>query len=516
MSHRPNPRRHPLGGHRPIAAAAATACLVSLALAPAAGATLRHQGEPTAAVASLTGAHTTTNTAHNKTTQSNKTTKSTFRDDVPAKVPAATTQRTDLPTGVDKIRITQANMLAGDQLPRFNSDRHKVLAGNPDFITYNEVPRRQDDALAPPSGYELFRTPGQYKGEAPVAWRTDRWTPIAHGTYMVSDRAGRLSWQHVDWGIRYANWVTLQDAYGRKISVVAAHVTPLISITQGLPQSSVRRLGELAATLGEQGPVLIAGDFNFHYRSSQYPAAQLTEANMVPTYDTMGAFFPTGDHHGNTIDYVFVHQDTTTPQLQVIDQFPTELYSDHDAVTADLAFTTPAVPPTFSLVPTTVVNDPSGDAVAKRKVVSLLTDTIDNAPAGGAVHLVTKSLTSPRVIHSLDRAVNRGVHVQLILRHHAFNDDERHFVNLLGKRTGRKDFATLCSDRCHTILKRRAIQPTTVLVSSAGVTRAVRIKASRAATPAAANKLTTARVSTSQRKYDTTFRLFFRLVGHTP
>ena len=506
MSHRTNRQHVILGGRRRIAAAVAAVGLVSLALSPASGATLRHTGEPLSEVASLTDARTTTPTRP-------------LRDDVPARVPATTGRSadapSDVPADVDKIRITQANMLAGDGLVKFNSDRDKVIGGNPDFITYNEVPQRQDDALAPPPGYTLFRTPGQYKGEAPVAWRTDRWTPIAQGTYMVSHRAGRLKWQHVDWGIRYANWVTLQDAYGRTISVVSTHVTPLISITEGLPESSVRRLGELAATLGEQGPVLMAGDFNFHYRSAQYPASLLAEGNLVPTYDTMGAFFPTGDHHGATIDYVLVHQDLAAPQLQVLDQFPTELYSDHDAVTADLAFTTPAVPPTFSVAPATVVNDPAGDAVAKRKVVDLITGTLDNAPAGGAVHLVTKALTSPRVIHALDRAIQRGVHVQLIVRHHAFNAQEQHFVDLLGRGTGHKSFAVLCSKECHKILKRRDLKPTTVLVSSAGLTKAVRIKADRAATPAATNKLTTARVSTSQQKYDKTFRLFFHLVGRT-
>src|SRR5512146_409912 len=47
-------------------------------------------------------------------------------------------------------------------------------------------------------------------------------------------KTARLSWQHVAWGIRYANWVTLHDAYGRTISVISTHLTPIISITEGL------------------------------------------------------------------------------------------------------------------------------------------------------------------------------------------------------------------------------------------------------------------------------------------
>ena len=100
-----------------------------------------------------------------------------------------------------------------------------VLSNQPDFITYNEVPFRPDAILAPP-GYALFRTPGQYTGETPVAWRTDSWTAINQGTTTVSYKKGQLPGQKVEWGIRYANWVTLQGIDGHVISVISAHLAP--------------------------------------------------------------------------------------------------------------------------------------------------------------------------------------------------------------------------------------------------------------------------------------------------
>ena len=41
----------------------------------------------------------------------------------------------------------------------FQADAATVIANQPDFVTYNEVPYRYDVFLAPP-GYALWRTPG--------------------------------------------------------------------------------------------------------------------------------------------------------------------------------------------------------------------------------------------------------------------------------------------------------------------------------------------------------------------
>ena len=188
-----------------------------------------------------------------------------------------------------------------------------MLSNQPDFITYNEVPWRHDIFLAPP-GYALWRTPGEYTGATPVAWRTDKWTAINQGTTTVSYKEGKLPGQKVEWGIRYANWVTLQGVDGHVISVISAHLAPETEITMGLQEVGITNLGILANQLAASGPVLMAGDMNFHYNGAlQYPRELLTSYGFTPTYDVTGTHFPTGDHRGATIDYVFLKAPASSP-----------------------------------------------------------------------------------------------------------------------------------------------------------------------------------------------------------
>ena len=88
----------------------------------------------------------------------------------------------------------------------------------------------------------------------------------------MSYRLGKEPGQHLHWGIRYANWVTLQGIDGHVISVIAVHLTPETEITMGLQEVGVTNLGILANQLAAAGPVLMAGDMNFHYNGPlQYP-----------------------------------------------------------------------------------------------------------------------------------------------------------------------------------------------------------------------------------------------------
>ena len=254
------------------------------------------------------------------------------------------------------IRITQANLLSGQPALDFQADAATVLSNQPDFITYNEVPWRHDIFLAPP-GYALWRTPGEYTGATPVAWRTDKWTAINQGTTTVSYKEGKLPGQKVQWGIRYANWVTLQGVDGHVISVISAHLAPENEITMGLQEVGVTNLGILANQLAAAGPVLMAGDMNFHYGPLQYPRELLASYGFTSTYDVTGTHFPTGDHRGATIDYVFMK---AASQFTVLGQYNQELNSDHDAVTADLAFTDAPLEVPVSFTPGTFTNAPDG------------------------------------------------------------------------------------------------------------------------------------------------------------
>src|SRR5688500_5325858 len=52
------------------------------------------------------------------------------------------------------ITMIQANIYTGLSPERFQADVREVLAEQPDFVTYNEVPFRNDEVMAP-DGYAI-------------------------------------------------------------------------------------------------------------------------------------------------------------------------------------------------------------------------------------------------------------------------------------------------------------------------------------------------------------------------
>lgn len=248
--------------------------------------------------------------------------------DPPSSVPS-------LPVGVQlplPIRVAQANLRMGMPQRQFRADVREVLGDRPDFVTYNEVGLRQVGYLGP-AGYQVFRTPGRYTGEAAVAWRSQKWRALARGTVMVSNRAGRLAWQRHPWGIRFANWVMVAARDGQRISVVSVHTAPLTRITRGILDPSLIRVGRLVRRLASYGPVIVAGDLNVAYASSHFPRALLARFGLTATYDLTGRSLPTGDHHGSTIDYVLVDR---ADRFAVTRQAIRRLHSDHNALVVDL------------------------------------------------------------------------------------------------------------------------------------------------------------------------------------
>ena len=414
------------------------------------------------------------------------------------------------PPAAGVVRITQANLLSGQPALNFQADAETVLSNQPDFITYNEVPYRFDVFLAPP-GYALWRTPGQYTGETPVAWRTDRWTAINQGTTTVSYVRGKLPGQKVEWGIRYANWVTLQGIDGRVISVISAHLAPDSEITHGLQEVGINNIGVLANDLAQYGPVLMAGDMNFQYNGAvQYPRDLLTSYGFTPTYDLTGTHFPTGDHRGATIDYVFLK---SAAQFTVLGQYNQELYSDHDAVTADLAFTDAPVEVPVSFTAGDFTNVPTGTRLERRAVLDLMVKAVDNAPEGASIHLTTAKLGDKPLYRSLRHAIDRGVHVQVITRRNHPSQQEKNLANVLGAKVWKKDFAVGCDDECRVIESRGNLPQTRLLVSESGITQAVRMDIDVPAVFSTAHSSSRAKVWTSQATYDGAFKRFFLLVG---
>jgi endonuclease/exonuclease/phosphatase (EEP) superfamily protein YafD len=302
------------------------------------------------------------------------------------------------------ITVIQANLRSPQSAANFQRDAAEVLSYRPDLITYNEVAFRYDTFLAP-DGYDLWRSEGRYQATTPVAWRSDIWTPLHKGTRQITDWRGVPPGRKVELGRRYANWVTLKSREGRTLSLVSIHVAPKVDGMPDLRRRSVKRLGVLVGDLAVHGPVLVGGDFNMHYGSSFYPDELFAAAKLKPTYEILGTKFPTGDHGGATIDYVFVR---SAGQLAVDTHFPVELNSDHDAVVAGLSWTTD--PPSAV---TTVSNDPEGDRTERRAVSSAVSREIVRTEPGDLVQVATRGLTLRPVFRALMDAHKRGVRVQL-------------------------------------------------------------------------------------------------------
>ena len=308
--------------------------------------------------------------------------------------------------GSGTVTMVQANIYTKLKPAPFQRDVRTVMSVAPDVISYNEVPFRHDEFLAP-EGYELYRDmSNRFTAATPVAWRTDRWTPIATGTQWISNWRGRPPGKEVELGRRTANWVRLQGVDGRVINVISVHIAPP---TRGMPDllvRSVKSLNKLVDKLAPTGPVLVGGDFNVHYTSGRYPRTLFAQSQLAPTYDLLGSFFPTGDHFGNTIDYLFSRGED---QLTATNQYPMEMKSDHDAVVGEYTWLVDA-PTTI----TSVKNKPSGTKPERRAVVKALTSAIGSAEAGSTVALRTPVLDVLGVTRSLRKAVERGVHVQVV------------------------------------------------------------------------------------------------------
>jgi endonuclease/exonuclease/phosphatase (EEP) superfamily protein YafD len=338
------------------------------------------------------------------------------------------------------VRLVQANIYTGLTVERFQQDVATVLAQQPDLVTYNEVPFRSDAVMAPP-GYSIWRDMrNRFTAATPVAWRSDRYTAIDQGVFRISNWRGKPPGREIELGRRFANWVTLRDTDGRTLSVVSIHIAPT---TKGMPdllRRSVTRLGVLTERLSPFGPVLVGGDFNVHYTSGRYPRDLLTSPGLVPTFDTLGGYFPTGDHFGATIDYVF---NRGAEQLVASQHFPVELRSDHDAVVADLTWVTDL--PTDTTV---VRSDPAGGPAERRAVLARMSAGIRAAAPGATVRLVTSRADLFSLRSRLRAAAVRGVAVQVSVTSPTFSDPERRLVRQLRASGQASSWARRCRDAC--------------------------------------------------------------------
>ena len=365
------------------------------------------------------------------------------------------------------ITMVQANLKSDTPVEKFQADVREVLAEEPDFVTYNEVPLRNDAVLAP-EGYALHRSKrNRYTAATAVAWREDEWAAVDQGTYRISSYDKIPPGRNIKLGVRFANWVTLRSDDGRQVSVVAIHIAPPADGMPDLLRHSVRRLNGLVGTLAPGGPVLVGGDFNVHYRGPRYPRDLLEESRMVPTYDTLGTWFPT--HRDSTIDYVF-NRGADVIEAEQHRDFDT--YSDHDAVVAGLGWQVDAPGDTQQLVT-------SPDGSSRRQAVAAIADAVRAADAGSEIELVTSGFELRTVFRRLKAAADRGVHVRLTTRSEERTRRERRLARYLARSGDTRSAVRPCRDACLTSWRESGMARSFVLVRGPRGRARLRIDANR-------------------------------------
>lgn len=412
--------------------------------------------------------------------------------------PAAATTYT-----APKIRLVQANLRIGTPVAKFQADVTKVLSTNPDFVTYDEVAQRHDSVLAP-GKYDLWRAGGDYQGETAVAWDSTRWRPLAHGDTVISFKKGKPKGQNFDWGVRYANWVTLRSTWGTTVSVIAVHFSPDTKYTHNLTKPSARNLVRLADSLGKKGTVLVGGDLNVGYHSTNYPRGIFTQHRLIPTYDVLQRRAVTSGTNV-TIDYVMARG---VSRYAIGHQFTLSLNSDHNAVGADFA----PLPPTTTASKVrfgggTVMTEPDGGTVGRKVIIRTAIKAIRSAPKGSSIHLATRQLNAPSVTSSLAAARKRGVNVQLLTGQVTQSAAEKALSRQLGTNVGKNNWAVNRRDAFS------QLPATVLLISQSGATPAFRLSAGVSLIQASADGFYRATISTTTSSYDALFRPFFAAVG---
>ena len=404
---------------------------------------------------------------------------------------------------VSDVTMVQANIYTGLTVERFQKDVAKVLSVQPDFVTYNEVPFRSDAVMAP-EGYCIYRnTRNRFTAATPVAWRSDKWTALDQGVFRVSNWRGKPKGRVVEIGRRFANWVTLQDIDGRTVSVVSVHVAPLDKNMPDLLRRSVERLTTLTDRLSAAGPVLVGGDFNVHYKSGRYPRDLLEPHALAPTFDTLGTYFPTGDHQGATIDYVFARG---SEKIVADQHYPMELKSDHDAVVAGLSWTTDI--PSDTIL---VRSDPNGGTAARRSVLRALKKGINAAPAGATLRMVSTRVDLFAARSRLVAAARRGASVQVSVVARPLTAVEVKLRQQLRGTAQGNSWVRRCRSTCAQAWKASSPPRTLILVSDAAGAWSVRQDVSRWVTNAVIERSTDLTVSTGQAALDEAAQILQRL-----
>jgi hypothetical protein len=425
---------------------------------------------------------------------------------------SSTTPGTDLETvaySPPRYRMVQANINAGMGTARFKQDVRTVLGTAPDFVTYNEVNGRRTADLEP-GRYRVWRKGGDpYKSATAVAWDNDRWAATSKGIHQISNKLGKPADQRLHWGIRYANWVTLENrATGRNISVVAVHFAPKSRYYGDLVRPSARALNVLVKALAGRGPVMVGGDLNVQYDGSRYPRDIFAAKHLIPTYDVTQQA-PVTHGRASTIDYVLARG---IARFATGNQRAFGLESDHNAVRVDfspLPVTSTAGSGRVRFGPGVVVTDPGLSAAEEQSVLRTVLKAVNSTSRGQVVHLATRTLTNDRVVRALKRAKSRGAKVQVVTAEKTTTAQMRSLQRVLGTDVN-KDSWAVARPRGY---DRAGLRATVLLVSRTGATPAFAFSSSTQMSALAGTGKRSGYVSVTKASYDKLFKPFFSAVG---
>lgn len=421
----------------------------------------------------------------------------------------ATTELETVAYSPPRYRMVQANIKASMGTRRFKQDVREVVGTAPDFITYNEVNGRRTADLEP-GRYRVWRKGGNaYRSATAVAWDNDTWAATSKGIHQISNKRGKPAGQRLHWGIRYANWATLENrTTGRNVSVVAVHFAPKSKYYGDLVRPSARALNVLVKALARRGPVMVGGDLNVQYEGSRYPGDIFAAQHLTPSYDVTQQT-PVTHGRASTIDYVLARG---IARFATGNQRAFGLESDHHAVRVDfspLPVTSTDGSAKVGFGPGVVVTDPGLSAAEEQSVLRTALKSINSTRRGQVIHLATRALSHGKVIRALKRAKSRGARVQVVTAERTTTAEMRSLQRVLGKDVNKGSWAV----RRPTGYDRAGLRATVLLISRTGATPAFAFSSSTQLSTAAGSGKRSGYVSVTKASYDKLFKPFFSAVG---
>lgn len=426
------------------------------------------------------------------------------------------------PAPTADFHLMQLNIRHGLSSTAWAADAQRAtsMADIADFQEASQAPDRAAMAtMLTAQGWDYWY-PSKGGVEDPITWNASLFSLVS--TKSVEAIPGQ---KHIT-PARYVNTVVLkQISSGRLVAIVNTHTINKGAPDGGLKQNNrTARLQTCLQVLHDQildaeriTPYVVAtGDLNTNYmrdRRIQAPGLPTSELGPIINFD-----MPIGPTWGGTTELDYVMSPKLDNSLSVVDSaIVPGFQSDHHGVRVgfdfDGAAPIPPAPPTGArFAPGVVANNPHGDRYARRTVLRLMQKAIDNAPLGSSIHIATSDIGDDAIYRAIGRAVARGVYVQIVDRDSSTNSDERALRKLLGTHTAQHSWFTGCtSSTCRSVSKR--MSRTSLLVSQAGQTPALKINGDRDLDRTSARRSSSATSYTDRTDYNYGFHHFFALIS---